>query len=881
MDANGSRYHALVTQRDWEACASEHLSWQRDQFALRPLLFEFKVSGGTAAPEPGSREGGVFDAFGNLYSLSPDGRRILVRSTGSGLLSDFWPLAAPGGGDVEGLGAPATPAPSGDFKPRLPAGPRPVTVLDALTLTTGHYLVAASQAAAGLLIFDLHGAGPPLFQPWPGMPAPESLLALQDGGLALLAGGWLHRVGPDLRPCVARPSGGTAFHPEPAATPGEPPCRLDLRPTATGTVNACAALPDCRFLVLAGSDAALTLGVIDWAGVLTPVSLEAATLNAAIQAASADGGAVLLSARSLLVEWPAGGEGFAVVVLAASGDQAFRFGATWSSAGLQLTLLRDFIPLRRYAGGGLAALARGQVLHRFASARAFYFTPAAWVPLLKLPRPRCEREGWLEGPVWDSATPDCVWHRVALDARRPPGSRVSLQSRASDDRAGLALQPWLDEPMLLPHPGGPELPWRTLDLCEGETLTCLLQAARGQWLQLRLSFSGDGQQSPGVAALRAWYPRFSYLKEYLPAVYRSDPPSSRFTERFLALFEGEFTRWEDRIAAAQLLLDARTAPPETLAWLANWLALVFDGSTPPQRRRALLRHAFRSHARRGTVPGLLLAATLAWEPESVDVEPFLADPEGLPERVHGLRLQELFGLTAPLPASAWRPAQGRAALLDALKGDAALLATPARVPVLQAALGFVPRSAQEDAGLPLVCAPLRQRWQDFLARRWRRIAALNAAWGSAFKGFDDIACVSAVPASAAELSDWYRFEARVIRGLANAHRFRVVLPLPGDALLDLDDLNRRRAAVARAIERDKPAHTVAEIRFGFELFRVGEARLGQDTRLELGLTRRPGLAALASRSIWPPMLVGERDLGGAELTNPRPLPPPDRVGLDR
>jgi hypothetical protein len=85
---------------------------------------------------------------------------------------------------------------------------------------------------------------------------------------------------------------------------------------------------------------------------------------------------VLLSARSLLVEWPAGGEGFAVVVLAASGDQAFRFEATWSSAGLQLTLLRDFIPLRRYAGGGLAALARGQVLHRFASARAFYFTPA-------------------------------------------------------------------------------------------------------------------------------------------------------------------------------------------------------------------------------------------------------------------------------------------------------------------------------------------------------------------------------------------------------------------------------------------------------------------------------------------------------------------------
>ena len=81
------------------------------------------------------------------------------------------------------------------------------------------------------------------------------------------------------------------------------------------------------------------------------------------------------------------------------------------------------------------------------------------------------------------------------------------------------------------------------------------------------------------------------------------------------------------------------------------------------RRRALLRYAAQVHARRGTVPGMLLAATLAWEPDEVDAEPWLAAPESLPERVHGVRLQELFGLAPQLASSAWRPAQGRAALL--------------------------------------------------------------------------------------------------------------------------------------------------------------------------------------------------------------------------
>lgn len=911
MDANGSRFHALVTRADWTARATPdaHWDWLPDdaaqadalgQLVLKPLLFEFKAGTAQALDEPTSRAGGAFDAYGNLYSLSADGTAIRVWSSGSGTLTDFWPLPEP-------TLAPPDP---GAFGPCAPAAPPAPWVLDALTVTTGHYLVVASRAAGGLLIFDLHGGGPPLPQPWADMPEPRALLALADGGVALFdADRALHRLGPDLRPCVPRVVSPSAFRPEPEAEvePPPPPCRLALGADAT----AVAALPGDRFLVLRDRGDRRHLAVVDWHGV---AGNEVGPLEAQIRDATAGGVLPQLSRRTLAVEWPADPDasGFSVLLLAASGDQAFRFRAVAPEAAggeWRFTLQRDFIPLRRYAAGGFASLAPGQVLHRFPSARAFYFGADRWLPLLTLPRPRCERDGVLDGPVWDSATPGCVWHRVALDARRPPGSSVALQSRAADTPDGLALQPWRDEPALLPHPGGPELPWREPPpgACkEVQTLTCLLQAATGRYLQLRVLAASDGQQSPGLAALRAWYPRFSYLQHYLPAVYRADAASSAFTERFLALFEGELTRWEDRIAAAQLLLDARTAPRETLEWLAGWLAVVFDGSTGPARRRALLRHAFGVQARRGTVPGLLLAATLAWEPDDVDAEPWLAAPEALPERLHGVRLQELFGLAPPLPAGAWRPAQGRAALLERLGGDDGLLADPAR---LQQALGFVPRAAREEAALLVParladvpddeprprsedfddylaatqpCAPLRQRWQDYLARRWRSISLLNAAWGTGWRGFDRIPSPLALPAGSVALADWWRFEAQIVRALTPAHRFRVVLPLPADtARLDFDELARRRAAVERAVARDKPAHTVAEIRFGFELFRVGEARLGHDTRLELGLLRRPELAALTTDSIWPPFVLGERDLGGGQLTHPRPLPPRDRVGLDR
>ncbi|WP_332879739.1 hypothetical protein, partial [Massilia sp. S19_KUP03_FR1] len=248
MDANGTRYHALLTWSDWEARlpgspGERALEWSDGSsgsgplatdcgaggLALKALLYEFKPRTGNVvtAPEQSGR-GGVFDAAGNLYSLSDDRLAIRVRSAGSGAMSDFWPVSGAPPGD--GIAAVAgwseghrAPKP-GAFQPVHPASAPAPLRLDALTVTPGHYLVVAAAAAGGLLIFDLHGAGPPLYQAWPGLPAPvESLTALPDGGLGALVAGWLWRIGADLKPRIGAPNG-PAFPAEvPAAGAGGAP----------------------------------------------------------------------------------------------------------------------------------------------------------------------------------------------------------------------------------------------------------------------------------------------------------------------------------------------------------------------------------------------------------------------------------------------------------------------------------------------------------------------------------------------------------------------------------------------------------------------------------------------------------------------------------
>lgn len=62
-----------------------------------------------------------------------------------------------------------------------------------------------------------------------------------------------------------------------------------------------------------------------------------------------------------------------------------------------------------------------------------------------------------------------------------------------------------------------------------------------------------------------------------------------------------------------------------------------------------------------------------------------------------------------------------------------------------------------------------------------------------------------------------------------AHRFSVLIPTAGET--DEARLAKKLNLVRRIVDQEKPAHTVADVRTYFALFRVGDARLGFDSLL--------------------------------------------------
>jgi hypothetical protein len=105
-----------------------------------------------------------------------------------------------------------------------------------------------------------------------------------------------------------------------------------------------------------------------------------------------------------------------------------------------------------------------------------------------------------------------------------------------------------------------------------------------------------------------------------------------------------------------------------------------------------------------------------------------------------------------------------------------------------------------------------------------------------------------------------------------AHRFSVLLPVGGTDDAELRRLQRLEL-VRRIIELEKPAHTVFDVKFYWSLFRIGEARLGEDTLVDRG-GRSPDLL--------PPLRVGEGHLAESHLTPAHPHNVADRriVGRD-
>lgn len=766
LNANGARFHLLMGEGDWGRCrdsadagAFELQQWwgnaspwpeppdpvpawddRAHQLTLRPRSITLPPTEGEQALRLDQRRAAAADCNGNIYCVADDRRSLRVTSSGSGTETRFWPPDADAGLDdaLDDRG----------FTALNDSVAQPAPTYLALAVTQDHHLVAAFQdddGNSGLLDFDLVAGGPPHITLWPAQViTPFALCPRQPCGLWVLDRGrgrlWeldgqlavVARGSPDQ---LLADAAAEHFAPLNGVAPERParrfPQGLDLTADPALVVDpvALAAAPSGGVLVLD----------VDEAGPRTRVLL-----------VRRDGDQwhhehsqwiPRLRAQDFVLE----PKTRRLFITPDTGNQALAFGLEDSGGALRLTADRELFPLRRHAGRALIVVREGA---RYDSGPA----QPRWVPIVEQRRRQWAPHAELVTPVFDSQESLTTWDKLLLDACIPPDTRVHVESRASDQRDGPdgpPLAPWQTEPALRLRERGAELPWLR---AEAQSPTrrelghgsweLLLQQAQGRYLQLRIRLeSRQRSLTPRLRALRVWSPRFSYPQRFLPAVYREEAGAAGFLERWLANFESSFTEIEDRIAQMHVLLDPRSAPPQTLAWLADWFDLALDPAWDDARRRLFLCRAVDWFRWRGTAYGLRLALEMAFA-ETVD-EQWFDGPAALPQGPGQIRIVEayqtrLLGGTAagdpaatvgPVrvsPGQRWTPAEGNAGLVErwvrwrGRKTDAAQLLDPfSLVPPDDAAdakawpafctatLGFVPQAG----------ADMCRRWNAFVAAR--------------------------------------------------------------------------------------------------------------------------------------------------------------------
>ena len=932
MDVNGTRYHLFLGRDDWANCLAKDrrtlseqwltsplaspmapnesgLFWNETnhELTLQPRLVEFATSEQDDALTLERRRGAARDRYGNWYWISESGTEIRVYSSGTGRSAHFW--SAGDGIDCE-------PQPrAGGFTPREDAQPTTPLPLSGLTITEDHYLVVGVLEPKGLLVFDLHATGSPRQMLWPSDVdfAPFDLAPRPGGGVWILDRlhhrywGLDRKLNVTRLDTVAETLATDDFQPvdqtaqrHTSSLPFPEPVTLDMSsPIEARAPIAIEALPDGSVIILdnilEGRFSRLYRyrlnqqlgGVVSLDAVLDVVERES---QRAFQLIGYD--------IALVPEQePAGALLGKLFVAALTGNQCYSFDVFGDENYFSIRAQAEYYPMRLF-GGKAIVMAGGRVHYDFGE---------RWLTLIEQKRPRYELDAVFFTPlerqtVLDGKQPDCIWHRLMLDACIPPESSVIVSSRTANELSLLEYVPWCSEPSLHQRAEGSELsfvPKRKAE--DAGTWELLFQRAKGRYLQLRMVLVGRGRSTPRLHALRVYYPRFSYLEHYLPAVYRDDEQSAWFLDRFLANEEGTLTTLEDRIANVQMLFDVRSTPAAVLEWLAGWLGVVLDPAWDERRRRLFIQHAMEIFQYRGTIRGLLIVLHLALD-ECVNERIFTCRLESSRQNagngqhrpslfriVEDFRTRQVPAVTLGDPTEAqglrvitlsqrWNPQQGREVLNQRWQEATSLSADdefPIREPgnnqsemwrsFTRTILGFVPSS---DPTLD------RTTWQQFLSNRYHTIAALNTAYGlltsNQYSSFDEIPLPVDLPNDGAAMMDWYEFESILLPMQDTAHRFVVLLP--ASSQLSETQRQERIDIAERVINLEKPAHTTFRVKFYWALFRVGEARLGEDTLIDLG-SRAPDL--------MPPFVLGRDYLAAGYLAPGHPQNVTDRLVLDR
>ncbi len=107
------------------------------------------------------------------------------------------------------------------------------------------------------------------------------------------------------------------------------------------------------------------------------------------------------------------------------------------------------------------------------------------------------------------------------------------------------------------------------------------------------------------------------LLHHLPQVFqKADSGGGRhFLREFLWIFDHIFADLQRTIDGVHRYFDPLEAPPEFLAWLADWVALAIDQDWPEAKQRRLVQQAIGIYGYRGTVRGLKLFLSIFTEVE--------------------------------------------------------------------------------------------------------------------------------------------------------------------------------------------------------------------------------------------------------------------------
>ena len=968
MDANGTRFHLLLDRSDWGACSVEDLPGQpslgdlwrgvpdgellsrlgwdasRSELTLPAQMFEFPAARAHVPPVLASRRGADADAYGNFYWIDDDETRVLVKSSGSGNVTTWWSVASPSENPRDASSS------LGRFGPCV-SPPPPPTRLRGLVITVDHYLIVGVVEPAGVLMFDLHAGGAPRqllwtpdFKPFDMASGVQGTWILDRDPARTTARLWL--LDRQHNPVRLPPSTAGATPWAPSFQPLEPGspvemtiCRpapalsddLALDLAAIRTPVAIETLPDGSAIILddTGPGFAAVWHFSAGAGLQGPFSLD--SIVGLIRAEERPSFTLISQDFAFNATAPTTGASRlgSLSVVAQNGEQVFAFAVIPGDGGvLRFEALPEYWPMRLYGGRGLVST----------GGRVYYDSRGDWLPLVQQPVSRYDTERTILTPLdpradpsnkavrhaLDGRDPDCVWHRLMLDACMPPETAVHIWSRAANTEAELARTQWQREPDPYRRAEGSELPFLGDDADPDRgTWELLFQRARGRYLQLRIGLQGNTRSSPRLRAVRAYYPRFSYLEHYLPAAYREDAPSASFLDRFLANLEGMYTTLEDRLEAVRALFDPAAAPAEDLAWLATWLGIVIDGNWDTARQRLLIAMAPELFRLRGTRLGLIRAIRLATDPcpsaalfeENLDDEA-APRPGRLPSSVRVVEQfrtrmapgvvfgdpSQIQGPGVTTPTSTWTPQQGpeplnaqfRAYLrqvypsLDALNAawgtsfaDISHIALPPTRPTHAAAAADWSHFLAAELGFTYapVVATDEPAYRDFLTRRYGSPERMSQAYGltgsSRITDFRDVRLPAQLPTEQHQLRDWIQFVSILVPTARNAHRFTVLVPsVTGQVDADRGLLLDR---VRRLVELEKPAHTVFDVKEYWALFRVGEARLGFDTLLDRAPRLRPAVldaSYLVQSYLAPPhpySLVDRMVLGRDRLEDRRPL----------